>query len=259
MEGLENKQSKVEKEGLLDMNKEEIERILCIRGQNWSSDENWAVRNYFFIAHKWFEKLSIRLQRGYDFHPRFAAEVHIQASEDDAKGIINNLYDKVEKSCSFDPNRLPGVLPIDRFEAFLWDRLGYTALDYFKKNPNWIESINELDSDSKATLKELAAPGKNPYEKLLEKEEKEENPKRHLKIAEECLAELPKAQQQAVRLWDFEGKSYEEMATITGVSNQGTLRKRVLDGRKMMIKLLEKRGIDYLKLIKEKKKREKEN
>ncbi|MGH9679901.1 MAG: sigma-70 family RNA polymerase sigma factor [Candidatus Acidiferrales bacterium] len=91
------------------------------------------------------------------------------------------------------------------------------------------DSIDQVDEDSHLTA-QIEDSGSTPFDQAASHEAQE--------AVRKALRSVPQVFRSAVILRDLEGMSYEEVAEVLGVST-GTVKSRILRGRKMLREILE--------------------
>jgi RNA polymerase sigma-70 factor (ECF subfamily) len=173
----------------------------------------------------------------------FTDEALVSAHLDDRPGAFQHLYDRYrDRLVHFiirktgDPDRAQDLVQ----EAFIRVTRHLHRFDTSKKFSTWVYTIasnlskNELRNRSRSPLV-LFQKLQNSFEddhRPLQFEDSSMRPdslyrQRYLrKIVEETVDELPEHHRLVFRLRELEGKSYEEIADITGV-NLGTVKSRL--------------------------------
>ncbi|MGH7476077.1 MAG: sigma-70 family RNA polymerase sigma factor [Longimicrobiales bacterium] len=167
----------------------------------------------------------------------------VQAHLDGRPGAFTELYDRYHDKLVYFIGRKTGDR--DRAEdlvqeAFIRVTRHLHRFDQSKKFSTWIYTIcsnlskNELRNRSRSPLVlfQKLTTHWEPEHRPLQFEDHSQTPdrlytKRYLQhIVEETVKELPEHHQLVFRLRELEGKSYEEIAEITGV-NLGTVKSRL--------------------------------
>jgi RNA polymerase sigma-70 factor (ECF subfamily) len=185
----------------------------------------------------------------------FTDEALVSAHLDDRPGAFQHLYDRYrDRLVHFiirktgDPDRAQDLVQ----EAFIRVTRHLHRFDTSKKFSTWVYTIasnlskNELRNRSRSPLV-LFQKLQNSFEddhRPLQFEDSSMRPdslyrQRYLrKIVEETVDELPEHHRLVFRLRELEGKSYEEIADITGV-NLGTVKSRLHRARSSFAQRIE--------------------
>jgi len=185
----------------------------------------------------------------------FTDEALVSAHLDDRPGAFQHLYDRYrDRLVHFiirktgDPDRAQDLVQ----EAFIRVTRHLHRFDTSKKFSTWVYTIasnlskNELRNRSRSPLV-LFQKLHNSFEddhRPLQFEDSAMRPdslyrQRYLrKIVEETVDDLPEHHRLVFRLRELEGKSYEEIADITGV-NLGTVKSRLHRARSSFAQRIE--------------------
>ena len=94
---------------------------------------------------------------------------------------------------------------IESIEAFSLTVCRNLALDHIKQKGNLNESLESVGIDA-------LAKGYTPYEQMLQKD--------RMQLVKRIVDTLPEKQRSCLQLRDFEGKSYKDIATILGITEE---------------------------------------
>ncbi len=94
---------------------------------------------------------------------------------------------------------------IENIEAFCFTICRNLALDSLKSHENKHQSLD-------ATHIEQADNGRNPSEQAIQQD--------HLQLVRNIVDALPVRQRSCIQLRDFEGKSYRDIATLLGITEE---------------------------------------
>lgn len=233
-----------------------LEQILSKEGKAWTREEREIVVYFFFYNNNGVPNKKYAQWLVNNGMPETDAEVRL------TKLMVRLL----EKPCSYDPNNPNnrGSEPTEKFAAYLQNRVYFNWRDWRRDQParGIVSTDQPVNSDSDLLIGDnLKSSYLNPEQQSIWdeikrkdkdlKHQQNEQRERDWQIASKCLEHLPPAQQEAIRLRDFEGMGYKQMLIMPDAPKFGALRRRVNAGRAKMINCLSKHGIDYLELINE--------
>ena len=118
--------------------------------------------------------------------------LRITLNKEEAEDIVQDTLMKVW-------NRRDSLQNVDSIEAFSLTICRNLSLDRMKRAGN-DEEIGSADTAS------------DPYERMIQKE--------RVELVKRIVDSLPEKQRSCMQLRDFEGKSYKEIATVLGLSEE---------------------------------------
>lgn len=124
--------------------------------------------------------------------------LRITLSREDAEDIVQDTLVKIW-------NRRDDWQDIGSIEAFSLTVCRNLALDKIKKAGNDNRPIGDEDAGSADTAS-------NPYERMIQKDRVEQ--------VRRIIDTLPEKQKSCMQLRDFEGKSYREIASVLGMTEE---------------------------------------
>lgn len=124
--------------------------------------------------------------------------LRITLSREDAEDIVQDTLIKIW-------NRRDDWQDIGSIEAFSLTVCRNLALDKIKKAGNDNRPIGDEDAGSADTAS-------NPYERMIQKDRVEQ--------VRRIIDTLPEKQKSCMQLRDFEGKSYREIASVLGMTEE---------------------------------------
>jgi RNA polymerase sigma-70 factor (ECF subfamily) len=151
-------------------------------------------------------------------YTRFAGAVAYGVTGDfhAARDVVQESFLKVFSS-------LGSLQSPDRFRAWLRNVVRTTALDWRRRNKKGIQSLDALDSDDG----DLKAPDRgDPLSDVAEQGEL------RARVRDE-IDRLPPSHREVVALKYLDGRSYEEIEVITGLS-QATIESRLFRARQKL-------------------------
>ena len=122
--------------------------------------------------------------------------LRITLRHEDAEDIVQDTLIKVW-------NKRDDWDDIQSIEAFSLAVCRNLALDRIKRKERQNESMDDIQLES-------AAGTPNPYEQMVQKD--------RLELVKRIVSALPEKQRTCMQLRDFEGKSYKEISTVMGIS-----------------------------------------
>lgn len=126
----------------------------------------------------------------------FRLALRITRSKADAEDIVQDTLIKVW-------NRRDSWEEIDSIEAFSLTICRNLSLDYLKRS-------NKNNSSLEESPLEQADHGVDPSQQTIEGDS--------ISMVRRLIAHLPEKQRSCIQLRDFEGKSYKEIASVLGIS-----------------------------------------
>ena len=119
--------------------------------------------------------------------------LRITLNKEEAEDIVQDTLMKVW-------NRRDSLQNVDSIEAFSLTICRNLSLDRMKRAGNDSQPIGAADTAS------------DPYERMIQKD--------RFELVKRIVDSLPEKQRSCMQLRDFEGKSYKEIATVLGLSEE---------------------------------------
>lgn len=124
--------------------------------------------------------------------------LRITLNKEEAEDIVQDTLMKVW-------NRRDSLQNVDSIEAFSLTICRNLSLDRMKRVGNDSQPIGDEEIGSADTASD-------PYERMIQKE--------RVELVKRIVDSLPEKQRSCMQLRDFEGKSYKEIATVLGLSEE---------------------------------------
>lgn len=124
--------------------------------------------------------------------------LRITLNKEEAEDIVQDTLMKVW-------NRRDSLQNIDSIEAFSLTICRNLSLDRMKRAGNGSQPIGDEEIGSADTAFD-------PYERMIQKD--------RVELVKRIVDSLPEKQRSCMQLRDFEGKSYKEIATVLGLSEE---------------------------------------
>lgn len=131
----------------------------------------------------------------------FRLALRITLSREEAEDIVQDTLIKVW-------NRRDSWDTIESIEAFSMTICRNMALDRLRLHDNRNASLDDVESP--VTGGESPDTSSNPYERTVQREK--------VAIVRTLIDGLPEKQKSCMQLRDFEGKTYKEIATVLGIT-----------------------------------------
>lgn len=132
----------------------------------------------------------------------FRLALRITLSREEAEDIVQDTLIKVW-------NRRDSWDTIESIEAFSLTICRNMALDRLRLHDNSNSSLDDAEGTRIATSIDTAS---NPYERTVQREK--------VAIVKTLIDSLPEKQRSCMQLRDIEGKTYKEIATILGITEE---------------------------------------
>ena len=123
---------------------------------------------------------------------------------------------------------LPSLKEPEKFKGWLRNVVRTTALDWRRRNKKGVQSLDALDTEDLGP----EAPDAAPAEHVADQDELRR------RVRDE-IDKLPESHREVVALKYLDGRSYEEIATLTGLS-QTTIESRLFRARQKLKTKLER-------------------
>jgi len=165
-------------------------------------------------------------------HMRLAGAVAWSVTGDfhASRDVVQESFLKVYQS-------LASVKEPEKFKSWLRNVVRTTALDWRRRNKRGVQSLDALETDELGP----EAPQTGPAEQVTDKDELRR------RVREE-IDRLPESHREVVALKYLDGRSYEEIGALTGLS-QATIESRLFRARqKLKTKFERILGPDAMKL-----------
>lgn len=124
--------------------------------------------------------------------------LRITLNKEEAEDIVQDTLIKVW-------NRRDSLQNVDSIEAFSLTICRNLSLDRQRKAGNDNQPIGDEEMSSADTASD-------PYERMIQKD--------RVELVKRIVDSLPEKQRSCMQLRDFEGKSYKEIATVLGLSEE---------------------------------------
>ncbi|MEZ0229301.1 MAG: RNA polymerase sigma factor [Planctomycetota bacterium] len=132
-----------------------------------------------------------------------------------SRDVVQESFLKVYQS-------LASVKEPDKFKSWLRNVVRTTALDWRRRNKRGVQSLDALETEEAGP----EAPDAGPAEQVTDKDELRR------KVREE-IEKLPESHREVVALKYIDGRSYEEIGALTGLS-QATIESRLFRARQKL-------------------------
>jgi RNA polymerase sigma-70 factor (ECF subfamily) len=155
-------------------------------------------------------------------------ERHMKLAGAAAHGVTGDYAaaeDVVQESFLKVYTNLGSLKEPEKFKYWLRNVVRTTALDWRRRNKKGVQSLDALESLDGESLN-VEAPDASPPERVTDKEELR-------KRVREEIERLPESHREVVALKYLGGKSYEEIAALTGLS-QATIESRLFRARQKL-------------------------
>ncbi|HZV02393.1 MAG TPA: RNA polymerase sigma factor [Planctomycetota bacterium] len=149
-------------------------------------------------------------------------------------GEFHSSRDVVQESFLKVYTNLPSLKEPEKFKSWLRNVVRTTALDWRRRNKKGVQSLEALESPEGESLVPSAADA-TPVEMVEQTDNKDELRRR---VREE-IEKLPESHREVVALKYLDGKSYEEIGALTGLS-QATIESRLFRARQKLKTRFEK-------------------
>jgi RNA polymerase sigma-70 factor (ECF subfamily) len=157
-------------------------------------------------------------------HARFAGAV--------AYGVTGDFHasrDVVQESFLKVYTGLSSLKEPDKFKSWLRNVVRTTALDWRRRNKRGVQSLDAFEADEVDTFSRTAAAPESQPAEADQVADKDELKRR---VREE-IEKLPESHREVVALKYLDGRSYEEIAALTGLS-QNTIESRLFRARQKL-------------------------
>lgn len=153
-------------------------------------------------------------------HERLAGAVAYAVTGEwhSSRDVVQESFLKVHTSLS-------SLKEPEKFKSWLRNVVRTTALDWRRRNKKGVQSLDALESPEGENLM-LEAPNTGPPEQVTDTDELRR------RVREE-IEKLPESHREVVALKYLDGRSYDEIAALTGLS-QATIESRLFRARQKL-------------------------